>query len=403
MKLLFYLKRNALQPNGYAPIMGRITLDGQRAQFSTRLSIPPSAWDGEQHRAMGRNAEMIHINRNLDRLYERALDCYTELQREHLRPTSAMVRERLFMTDPDQTSLLDLFRRHRESLEQQVDIACSRSTLYRYHAVQLHLERFLQTAYQRRDLLLGELDHDFLARFHAYLQRDGACSRNTVWVYLTALKHLLARARAQGYPIPDLFANFKLRCEFVARNFLTTDELMRLIALEGLPPTHRLIRDSFLFSCFTGLSFIDLVQLRIGHVRHIGRCYWIETARRKTGQPVEVRLFDLPLAILRKYTPDLPDRPIFPLPSNSWCNRCLADLMHRAEIEKPITFHAARHTFATTLTLAQGIPIEMISKMLGHTNIRTTQIYATITHDYLDTMMSRLSKRLDPLGARWRA
>lgn len=403
MKLLFYIKRNALQPNGYAPIMGRITLGGQRAQFSTRLSIPPTAWDHLQHRAIGRNEEMIRINRRLDTICEQAFRCYEALLGEELHPTSAQVRDRLFATELSQECLLALIRRHNEELLQQVGIERSLSTYYKYSAVEQHLAHFIRDEYDRDDLLLGELDHDFLIRFHRRLQERLACRKNTVWVYLTALKHLLAWAREQGMPVADIFANYKLRSEFVVRQFLTTQELIRLITLNDLTPTQRLVRDSFLFSCFTGLSFIDLKRLQMEHIHRLGQQYWIETARSKTGSPVQVRLFDLPLAILRKYEPHLAGRSIFPLPSNNWCNRCLADLMRLAEIEKRITFHAARHTFATTLTLAQGIPIEMISKMLGHTNIRTTQIYATITHDYLDTAMSRLSKRLDPIAARWQA
>ncbi len=403
MKLLFYLKRNALLQNGYAPIMGRITIGRARASFSTRQAISPLAWDTLQHRAIGRNREMIRINRALDHLYERAMQCYELLCAEHPNPTPAMVRDRLFAADLSQVSLLELFARHNATLQQQVGLDRSLSTFYKYHSVELHLRGYLQAHYRRDDLFLGELDRNFLLGFHAYLLRELSCQKNTVWVYLTALKHVLTKARSEGYPIVDLFADYKLRCEYVARNFLSTEELIRLVGLKGLSSTHRLIRDCFLFSCFTGLSFIDLKQLRRANVRSLGRQRWIETARRKTGAPVQVCLFELPLAILRKYMPASPLQPIFPLPSNSWCNRCLAELMQRAGIEKRITFHAARHTFATTLTLSQGIPIELISKMLGHSSIRTTQIYATVTYDHLDTVMSRLSKSLDPIGARWRA
>lgn len=402
-KVLFYIKRSALLRNGNAPIMGRITINGARSQLSTRLSVPPLAWDVAQNRAVGRSAEMVRINRELDDMRERLERCYETLRYEGVPVSPAMVRQRFLTEEQPRESLLHFFRAHNESFRRQVGIDRSRSTYYKYHSVALHLSRFIPQYYGRSDLALGELNRDFLVAFHGYLLREMGQRRNTVWVYFTALKHVLSQARNKGLIHCDLFADYKIRSEFVARNFLTTDELNRVIALQQLPQSLQLVRDSFLFSCFTGLSFIDMKQLRLHHIRKVGRICWIETTRQKTGAPVQVRLFELPTAILSKYTPKEPDQPIFPLPSNSWCNRCLTQLMQLARISKRITFHAARHTFATTLTLSQGMPIETISKLLGHRNIRTTQIYATVTHDLLDYEMSRLSKRIDSICTRWHA
>ena len=290
-------------------------------------------------------------------------------------------------TNAAKPQLLEFFQQHNASVYRRIGLDCSRSTYYKYHSVALHLACYL------RDLLIG---------FHAYLLRDLHCSKNTVWIYLNALKRVMMLARKRGLSYNDPFSDYKIQSEYVRRNFLTTNELMRLVSLEGLSPSVRLVRDAFLFSCFTGLSFIDIKLLRREHIRQFGARCWIETTRRKTGVQVQVRLFDLPLAILKKYASDDPLAPIFCLPSNSWCNACLERLMRRVGIMKHITFHAARHTFATTLTLSQGLPIETIAKLLGHRNIRTTQIYATVTHDYLDSEMNRLSKRIDPIGARWR-
>ena len=298
--------------------------------------------------------------------------------------------------------LLDFFLQHNASVFRRIGIDCSRSTYYKYHSVALHLGRYLRECCSCSDLPLDDFDRDLLVGFHAYLLRDLHCRKNTVWIYLNALKHVMTLASKRGLTYNDPFSDYKIQSEYVRRNFLTTSELMRLVALEGLAPSVRLVRDAFLFSCFTGLSFIDIKLLRHEHIRRIGSRCWIETARRKTGVQVQVRLFDLPLAILKKYASDDPQAPIFCLPSNSWCNTCLERLMRRVGVMKHITFHAARHTFATTLTLSQGLPIETIAKLLGHRNIRTTQIYATVTHDYLDSEMNRLSKRIDPIGARWR-
>lgn len=402
-KVLFYLKRGALLRNGHAPIMGRITINGVRAQFTTRLSLPPAAWDVAQNRAIGRTAEILFVNRELDAMRSRLELQYTALRREAREVTPAMLRDRLFAGEASHETLLGYLRRHNELVSRQVGVDRSRSTYYKYRSVEVHLERYLARCSDRCDLPLAELDRDFLVGFHGYLLREAGRRKNTVWVYLTALKHVLAQARAKGLPVADLFADYKLRSERVERNFLSTAELNRLSGLAKLPPSMRLVRDGFLFSCFTGLSFIDLKRLRLNNIRRVGRSWWIETTRCKTGSRVQVRLFDLPCAILRKYMPVGCSEAIFPLPSNSWSNHCLELLMKKAGIAKHITFHAARHTFATTLTLSQGLSIETISKLLGHSNIRTTQIYATITHDYLDSELNRLSKRLDTLCARWQA
>ncbi|MBO5188605.1 MAG: site-specific integrase [Alistipes sp.] len=402
-KVLFYIKRSALLRNGKAPIMGRITINGMRSQFATHLSVPPMAWDVAQNRAIGRSAEMVRVNRELDAMRTRIERCYDEVLGQSPYVTPLMVRNRFFATDTMQDSLLNFFARHNEAVLRQVEVDRSRSTYYKYRSVEVHLQRFIPDYYGRADLRLEELNRDFLVAFHGYLLRELGRRKNTVWVYLTALKHVLSLARKKGVLSSDLFADYRLHSEFVTRSFLSTQELNRLIALSALPPTLQLIRDSFLFSCFTGLSFIDLKLLRLHHIHQVGRVSWIETTRHKTGSQVQVRLFDLPKAILSKYRPKEFGEAIFPLPSNSWCNRCLTQLMRMAGIPKHITFHAARHTFATTLTLSQGMPIETISKLLGHRNIRTTQIYATVTHDHLNDEMNRLSKRLDSICQRWQA
>ena len=214
---------------------------------------------------------------------------------------------------------------------------------------------------------------------------------------MIAFKHILMLARSRGHMAKDLFANYKLHSEFVSRNYLSMAEIRKLIRLDLDDMTLQLVRDAFLFSCFTGLSYIDLCTLTPQHIQQDGKQLWINTTRRKTGSAVNVRIFAIPYAILLKYKPIQRNARIFCLPSNGWCNICLERIMSLAGIPRHITFHSARHTFATTITLSQGMAIETISKLLGHKNIRTTQIYATITHSKLDGDMERLSKRLDTL------
>lgn len=399
----FYIKRSAPLKSGEVPIMGRISIGGGRTQFSTHMTLRPAAWDVEQHRAMGRSMEMVRINGELDRLRLGLLAAYDALLVKGGTPTPDEVRDKFFLSTTGRMRLLQLVELHNEAFKRRVGVDRSSSTLYKYQSLQLHLERFLTQYWSVQDLSLAALNRDFITAFHRYLLSDTTLRRNTAWVYLTALKHILLWARRQGISVDDPFVDYRLSNEFVQRTYLSEGELRALMALEIAEPMLELVRDVFLFSCFTGLSFIDLKRLTAANISQLGDHRWIELARHKTGSQVQVRLFDVAVMILDKYLPEDHCGVIFPLPSNSWCNRCLAQLMRRCGIEKRVTFHAARHTFATTLALSHGMPIEAISKLLGHSSIRTTQIYATITRAHLERELNRLSDEIESLSNCWRS
>lgn len=396
-KVLFYIKKNAPLRNGNTPIMGRITINGQRTQLSTRLSVDPKLWNVNMGRVTGRRADAVRVNEQLSQIRYHIERCYNTLFYEHAQVTPQMVKEMYFSNDRRSEMLLAFFREHNEEFRRMVGTSRSKTTYYKYRSVYNHLENYISGKYERRDLPFRDLDREFLTGFHQYIAQECGHKKNTTWIYMIALKHILMLARGRGYLTTDLFANYKLHSEFVTRNYLSITEIRRLIRLDLDDVTLLLVRDAFLFSCFTGLSYIDLCTLTPEHIRQEGKQMWISTTRCKTGSEVNVRVFAIPYAILLRYNPMNRTKRIFNLPSNGWCNICLDRIMSLAGISRHITFHSARHTFATTITLSQGIAIETISKLLGHRNIRTTQIYATITHSKLDGDMERLSKRLDTL------
>ena len=396
-KVLFYIKKNAPLRNGNTPIMGRITINGQRTQLSTRLSVDPKLWNVNMGRVTGRRADAVRVNEQLSQIRYHIERCYNTLFYEHAQVTPQMVKEMYFGNDRRSEMLLAFFREHNEEFRRMVGTSRSKTTYYKYRSVYNHLENYISGKYERRDLSFRDLDREFLTGFHQYIAQECGHKKNTTWIYMIALKHILMLARGRGYLTTDLFANYKLHSEFVTRNYLSITEIRRLIRLDLNDVTLLLVRDAFLFSCFTGLSYIDLCTLTPEHIRQEGKQMWISTTRCKTGSEVNVRVFAIPYAILLRYNPMNRTKRIFNLPSNGWCNICLDRIMSLAGISRHITFHSARHTFATTITLSQGIAIETISKLLGHRNIRTTQIYATITHSKLDGDMERLSKRLDTL------
>ena len=393
-RILFYIKRTAPDRSGRVPVMVRITINGERAQFSTQQHVDPRLWDTHAGRAAGRSAAATRINGRLSDIRQRIEQCDHTLLLHEGGVSASRVREAYFGGSAADRSLLGFFRRHNDDFRRMVGINRSRATLYKYESVYKLLQSYVRMRYGRNDIPFADLDMNFPAEFHRYIAHEVPHEKNTVWVYMIALKHILALAHDRNHLTSNPFSGYKLHRSPVVRDYLTESELQDLLHIEPADAMQRLVLDAFLFSCFTGLSYIDLRRLTPRNIRSTSERSWICTTRSKTGTEVYVRLFDIPLAILSKYRTEATADPIFPLPSNGWCNVCLRRILQKAGIQRPVTFHAARHTFATTITLSQGIPIESISRMLGHRNIRTTQIYAAITHAQLDNDMDRLSGKL---------
>lgn len=396
-RILFYLKRNAPLRNGRVPVMVRVTLLGQRVQLSTHLNVDQNVWCAATGQVRGRSRVADEINRQLADIRYRIEQCYRTLFLSGVPVTPMMVKEAYLGVSQSRSHVLEFFRRHNEEFRRMVGVSRSMATYNKYRCVYSHLKHYIGQTYRRDDLAFSELDRAFVTGFHAYIMQRDNHKKNTAWVYMIALKHVLMLARSKGYLLGDPFAGYKLHSEFVSRNYLNEEEINRLMQLNLPAAGWRKVRDAFLFSCFTGLSYIDLCGLTPRHIQQDGSHAWIWLNRRKTGTEVSVRLFAVPLAILQRYLPAGCDEPIFALPGNGWCNKCLEQIAAAAGISKRVTFHTARHTFATTITLSQGVAIETISKLLGHKNIRTTQIYAVITHSRLDGEMNRLSERIDAL------
>ena len=243
-----------------------------------------------------------------------------------------------------QETVVAFFKQHNDEFRRMVGVSRSKTTYYKYRCVCRHLADFVWDKYNRKDLMFKELNREFLTGFHSYIAQECAHKKNTTWIYMIALKHILMLARSKGYMNKDLFANYKLQSEFVTRNYLSMSEINKLMQYEGDTPTLQLIRDAFLFSCFTGLSYIDIKDLTLENIQQVNKQLWISTTRRKTGSEVNVRLFEVPYNILLKHRPMTRNKRIFALPSNGWCNACLDKIMSEIGIMKQITFHCARHS-----------------------------------------------------------
>jgi integrase len=295
--------------------------------------------------------------------------------------------------------ILAYFKRHNDGFAAKVGYSRAHETYARYRVVCSHLASYIQKKYRRDDIPLSSIRAPFVEGFDTWLRTACGLSSNSVWGYMIALKHVITLARGEGLLAVDPFASYVNSYTAVDRGYLTEDELVRLMEVPVRTRVEEQVRDLFLFAAFTGLAYVDIKNLREENVqRFFDGNWWILTRRHKTRVESNIRLLDVPLRLVEKYRGTVPDGHIFPVPSNNCCNENLQRLAERCGIKTHLTFHVGRHTFAT-IALNRGMPIETLSRILGHTNIRTTQIYAKITDRKVSADMAALAGSLAAVEA----
>lgn len=367
-KVLFYLKKGSEKRNGEVAIMARITVDGKICQFSTKQNILPENWNVKAGKATGKAAGQI--NKMLDDVKASLNHIYHEQQRRDNYVTAEKVKNEFLGHSENHATLLDLFVKHNNDVKQLIGISKSASTYQKYEVTRKHLEKFLMYKYKLSDIALQEINLMFITDFEVYLKTIGKCNSNTTAKFMQFFKRIILIARNNGIITGDPFANYKIRIQKVDIGYLTEEEIEKILKLNLVSERLEHVRDLFIFSCFCGLAYIDVAGLRKEHIRKsFDGNLWIMTKRVKTGTNVNVPLLDIPKMILNKYKNKLPNGKILPIISNQKLNSYLKEIADLSGIRKNLTFHTARHTFATTTTLSKGVPIETVSKMLGHTNI----------------------------------
>lgn len=399
-KILFYLRKNYLNKEGKAGIMIRLTLNGEVSQFSSKLDIEPDMWDVKQGKASGNSAKARQLNTLLEEMRRSIRNHYHEIELREAYVTAEKVRNAFLGIETKQRTLLELFKKHNDDARKLIGISKTPATLAKYDRCYRRMEEFMQYQYKVSDIALKEINHMFITDFETYLRTNSQCNENTTAKFMQTFRMIVIIAKNNGWIFADPFINYKIRLKRVDRGYLTEQEIQKILKKKF--PTKRLeqVRDVFIFSCFTGLAYIDVKQLRANDIcTSFDGKQWIMTHRQKTDTPVNVPLLKIPLAILKKYEGQFPNGELLPVLSNQKLNSYLKEIGDLCGIDKNITFHLARHTFATTTTLSKGVPIETVSKMLGHTNIETTQIYARITNDKIRKDMSSLESKLEDIEA----
>ena len=394
-RVVFYLRSNYVNKEGKTSVMLRIYLNNERLSLgSTGISVKSSQWDKEKERIKGRTTEALNTNLQLDNIASGLQSIFRRIEMSDVVSLERIKSEFLGKKEEIDT-LMQLFEKHNGDVAKQVGVSVGKATLQKYNVCKRHFSEFLEKQYKRSDLKLTELTYVVIREFDLYLRTEVGQNANTATKTMKTFKTITLLGQKMGVLLHDPFMNHRFHIEPVNRGFLTDEEIL-LIANKDLGISRlELVRDIFIFSCFTGLAYIDVSNLTPDHIVTLGDKQWIMTKRQKTSVETNVLLLDIPKAIIAKYGgKTYRNGKLFPMLTNQKTNSYLKEIADICGIKKNLTFHLARHTFAT-MSLSKGVPMESVSKMLGHTNIRTTQIYARITNKKIEHDMEELADKLD--------
>lgn len=382
LSVLFFVKRTKTNPNGLLPIFFRVTVDGARIEFSTKRYAHPDKWSVEGNRMKGTSAEAKATNSYLDTLKAKLYDYQQQLIREDELVNLENMRNKILGVDKRSYMLVPIFQQHNNEIKALIGKEYAPATLIRYETSLKHTVDFMKWKYNVSDMDIRKIDHEFITGYEFYLKTVCNCSQNTTVKYIKNFGKIIRICLANGWILKNPFINYKSKIVEVERTFLSQDEIETMFNKIFITDRLNQVEDIFLFSCFTGLAYADVKKLSR---RNIGIGVdgerWIFINRTKTDTRSNIPLLPIASAILEKYE-DHPQvvnqEKLLPILSNQKMNGYLKEIADLCGINKELTFHIARHTFATTVTLSNGVPIESVSKMLGHKNIKTTQHYAKI-------------------------
>ena len=394
-RVVFYLRSNYVNKEGKTSVMLRIYLNNERLSLgSTGISVKSAQWDKEKERIKGRTTEALNTNLQLDNIASGLQSIFRRIEMSDVVSLERIKSEFLGKKEEIDT-LMQLFEKHNGDVAKQVGVSVGKATLQKYNVCKRHFSEFLEKQYKRSDLKLTELTYVVIREFDLYLRTEVGQNPNTATKTMKTFKTITLLGQKMGVLLHDPFMNHRFHIEPVNRGFLTDEEILCIAHKQINIPRLELIRDIFIFSCFTGLAYIDVSNLTPDHIVTLGDKQWIMTQRQKTSVETNVLLLDIPKAIIAKYGgKTYRNGKLFPMLTNQKTNSYLKEIADICGIKKNLTFHLARHTFAT-MSLSKGVPMESVSKMLGHTNIRTTQIYARITNKKIEHDMEELADKLD--------
>lgn len=397
VSIMFYGKKTGMNEGKSLPIYMRATICGQRFEVSSNRYVEPSKWSKEAGKVKGNSEEARSINHRLDIMKQRVYDYQRIVMREGQVFTKEILRSKWFGIGEKMHSLVEVFKSHNEQLEKLIGIDCSKATFTKYRTSLDHTIAFIKWKYQKSDMEIASITYSFITDFEFWLKSEKKCNHNSTMKYISNLRKIINLCLKNGWLIKDPFTGFKMSRKEVVREALTEEELQAIINKEFYNTRLSQVRDIFIFSCFTGLAYVDAKRLKRSQiVIGIDGEKWIYTRRKKTDSPTRIPILPNVQGIIESYKEHpqcIKEDSLLPVPSNCKLNAYLKEIADLCKINKLLTFHIARHTFATTVTLSNGVPIETVSKMLGHKSIKITQIYAKILDNKVSQDMSALRSK----------
>jgi site-specific recombinase XerD len=397
--ILFWINKAKIK-NGQAPIWARVTVDGIRVEISIKQSINPENWNPEKGQAKGTKEDVRSLNNYIDQVRSQLFACYQKLLSDKRLVTAEAIKNMYLGKDEREHSLMTLIECHNTELKDSLEWG----TMKNYHTTQKYVRLFLKEKLHTSDIFLSHLNYKFIFDFELFikafqpLDHHKPCGQNTVMKHIERLRKMINLAIRNEWLLRDPFAKFKSSFIKTSREFLTPGELKAIEQKQFSIARLQQVKELFIFSCYTGLSYIDVMNLTPENISiGIDSNLWLNTNRQKTNNAVRVPLLPKALDMIEKYKTHpkaLAEGKLFPNISNQRLNSYLKEIADLCEIDKNLTFHFARHTFATTITLTNEVPIETVSKLLGHSSIRTTQIYAKVVEKKVQEDMNMLKQKL---------
>jgi len=397
---LFFVKKSKPTKDGKLPLYIRITVNGQRIEHGIQRYIDASQWSVAAGQMKGNGNEARQLNLYLATLTSKVLKLERELVQDRRPVTFESFREKWLGIADKARMLLELFQQHNDQIAALIQVGrdFAPGTLERYKTARDHTRGFLQWKYKITDIDIRRLDFEFASEFEFWLKTVRRCNHNTTMKYIGNLKKIINICIKKGWLQKDPFLGFKMTKQEVERVALTEPELGSITSRQFATNRLNHVKDIFLFCCFTGLAYADVKKLKRSEIsRGIDGEFWIFTNRQKTDTRSRIPLLPQAVEIMEKYhgCPACENSGlVLPVLSNQKMNAYLKEIGDLCEIPKHLTFHIARHTFATTITLSNGVPIESVSKMLGHRNLKTTEHYAKVLDNKISKDMLLLKKKL---------
>jgi site-specific recombinase XerD len=396
--IFFYIKKTKLLSNNEAPICLRIKVNGVSVESQIKRSISPHLWEQATESSKGRDRKSAELNEYIRMLKLKTLTIHRELELSGKLFTARLIMNKLYSVEDDKRMLLSIFRKHNDDCRQLIGIDYAAVTISRYDNCCKYLGVLIQQKFGKADIHLNEINGEFIRAFEMFLKIERGCQQNTVIRYMKCFKKIVNLAIANEWLTKNPFAGIKFQAKEVVKEILTKEELERIMAKDFGMQHLEYVRDVFLFCCFSGLAYIDAYNLTSEHITTDNDGdVWIRKAREKTDNMCNIPLLKVPQMIIEKYK----DNPLcvksgrlLPVTSNQKMNSYLKEIATRCDIKKNLTTHCARHTYATVICLSNGVSIENVAKMLGHSDIRMTQHYAKVMDSSIKKDMTNVAKAL---------